>query len=381
METTELTSSRYWESADVDLRLNPRRKIDSEGLVSYLEQQRGIRSAVVLATSGSTGAFKFVVLSREALLHSARAVIEHCGLGSGDVSLAGLSGFHVGGLGIYARACLTGSRVVEMDTGTWQRDGARMIRAIEENEVTLTSMTPTHLHDLVTHGVRAPGSLRLVFLGGGRMDPRLIRNARELGWPVRVSYGMTEAGSQVATARDDSVEWLPILKSWETRVEDDGRLAIRGKALFSGYVQREGDGWSFDGGRNEDGWYVTGDRCDLEGERLRFRGRADDLVKISGEFVSVAEVNALASSIANELGSDAAVVAVSDDRRGQELVLVLEACDRDADEFLGDLNRELDGIEAVRRVVLVEELPRTEIGKLDRVELDRIAAAAGSGGR
>jgi len=343
------------------------------GLDPFLRDDVGIQSSVVLATSGSSGGFKFVVLSKSALLNSAQAVIEHSGLGRDDMSLAGLSGFHVGGLGIYARAFLSGSEIVEMDSAGWKRDGSDLVRVLEEKSVTLTSMTPTHLHDLVSHKAQCPDALRLVFLGGGRMDAALIEKARELGWPIRVSYGMTEAGSQIATARDDSVDLLPVLPHWETKVDIDGRLAIRGEALFSGYAIREGAQWKFEDARDGGGWFVTGDRCELQDGMLRFSGRADDLVKISGELVSLSEVNRLAESVAREMGSDAAAIALPDDRRENELVVVMKACERDASDLLCDLNSQLDGIEAVRRVVFVDQLPRTEIGKLDRVRLEQMA--------
>ena len=373
METTDLTSPGYWESDSIDLRLNPRREIDAEGLDPFLRDDVGIQSSVVLATSGSSGGFKFVVLSKLALLNSAEAVIEHSGLGRDDMSLAGLSDFHVGGLGIYARAFLSGSQIVEMDSAGWKRDGSDLIRVLEMKSVTLTSMTPTHLHDLVLHKVQCPEALRLVFLGGGRMDAALIEKARELGWPIRVSYGMTEAGSQIATARDDSVDLLPVLPHWETKVDIDGRLAIRGEALFSGYAIREGAQWKFEDARDGGGWFMTGDRCELQDGTLRFLGRADDLVKVSGELVSLSEINRLAESVAREMGSDAAAIALPDDRRENELVVVMKACERDASDLLRDLNSQLDGIEAVRRVVFVDQLPRTEIGKLDRVRLEQMA--------
>lgn len=377
METSRLISREYWESPEIDLRLNPRRRFDTGGLVEFLRDDCRIDSAVVLATSGSSGPTKFVVLSRTALLHSARSVVSHSGLLREDVSLAGLSGFHVGGLGIYVRAYVTGSRVVEMDTNRWVRDGSALVSVIEREGVTLTSMTPTHLHDLVRHEVRSPDSLRLVFLGGGRMDSSLIERARDLGWPIRVSYGMTEAGSQVATSLDDACDWLPLLSHWEVREAVDGtggvRLAIRGASLFSGYARKVDGAWEFDPGRDGDGWFVTGDQCELREGALRFLGRADDLVKISGELVSLAGINQLAASIARELGGDAAVVAIPDSRRENELVVVME--DGDAATFLQLLNRELDGIERVGRIVMVECLPRTEIGKLDQEALRRLAGA------
>ncbi len=373
METIDLTSSDYWESPEVDLRLNPRRQFETSGLLAFLEGECAINSAVVLATSGSSGPTKFVVLSKSALLHSAAAVVKHSKQDGDDVSLAGLSGFHVGGLGIYARAYFAGSRVVEMNTEGWARDGSALVEVIEKEQVTLTSMTPTHLHDLVQHEVRCPNSLRLVFLGGGRMNPDLIARARELGWPIRVSYGMTEAASQIATSVDEAFDWLPILPHWETSLNEEGCLTVRGDGLFSGYARKEGGEWRFDTGKDEDGWFVTGDRCELTCDSLRFLGRVDDLVKVSGELVSLSKLNRVASALAHEVGVDAAVVAVPDSRRENELVVVIEECEADKGPLLERLNRKLEGIERISRFFLVDQLPRTEIGKLDQAALRRIA--------
>ena len=373
MDTPGLTSSEYWQSDSVDLRLNPKRRIASDGLEDFLAGECGIRSAVVLATSGSSGEFKFVVLAKEALLASAEAVNFHCGFGGEDVSLAGLSGFHVGGLAIYARAYLSGGTVAELIHGAWQKDGRLLIESVERSGATLTSITPTHLHDLVAHEVPCPDSMRAVLLGGGRMDPDLVASARALGWPIRVSFGMTEAASQVATAIDGAVEWLPILPHWETRMAGDGRLAIRGKALFSGYVRRGDAGWIFEDPRDEEGWFTTGDRCEIREGQLRFLGRADDLVKVSGELVSVSEVRDRVRSLGAEVGLETAVVVVPDARRGNTFVLVVAGTEQEAIEFHAGLRVHFDGIARPGRVVAVETIPRTEIGKLDVAELQRLA--------
>lgn len=373
METTDLTSARYWESEAIDLRLNPRRGIEADGLIDFLRGERGIRSSVVLATSGSSGGAKFVVLSKRALLASAAAVNEFLGFNENDVSLAGLSGFHVGGLGIYARAFLSGSRVVELAPGPWRRDGSLLVESVERTGATLTSMTPTHLHDLVAGRVCCPEPLRVVLLGGGRIDTGLVDPARELGWPIRASYGMTEAASQIATARDGETEWLPILPHWETRTGEDGRLAIRGPALFSGYATRGESGWCFEEAADGEGWFATGDRCEVREGTLRFLGRADDLVKVSGELVSVGEVRDRVAELGVEAGLETAVVVVPDARRGHEFVLVVAGEEREAGAFHESLRGRLEGLARPARWIAVEALPRTEIGKVDTSELTRIA--------
>ncbi len=366
MGEMELNSPDYWESNGVDLRLNPRRPVEVTGLREFLESELEPRGSVVLATSGSSGSAKFVVLPKAALLASADAVNEHCGLGAEDVWLGGLPTFHVGGIGIYARAYRAGARVAPMAWDAWTRDGIAFLRRVREAGATLASLTPAHLCDLVGSGAPCPPSLRGVFLGGGRIDAALVERALALGWPIWPTYGMSETASQVATNLSGGTEWLPLLPGWEARTGEGGRLLLRGAPLFSGYAMRKGEGWRFDPARDAGGWFVGGDRCELRGGELRFVSRIDGAVKVLGELVSLPALNDRIAAF----GIRGWIVAVPEPRRGNELVMVSEGGDA------GDLERfntELPAVERVVRRVAVAELPRTETGKPDRAKIEALA--------
>lgn len=362
METSPLISPGYWESESLDIRLNPKRPVDADGLRIFLEGGCGLRSSVVIATSGSSGTAKFVVLAKSALLASARAVNAHCGLVAEDRWLGGLSTFHVGGLGIFARAVSNGAAVFPMEWDAWTRDGAALIAAIERSRATLTSLTPLHVGDLVRAGAKSPASLRGVFIGGGRIDPGMVEKARALGWPLWATYGMSESASQIATSTDERIDWLRILPHWETALDESGRLRVRGEALFSGYATKEADGWRFDTARDGEGWFTSGDRVDLRDGAIRFIGRSDDLVKVSGELVSLSSLGARVTT----RGWTGLVVAVPHERRENELVLVIEGEENDA---LALFNEGLPPLEQVSRVISFAQLPRTEVGKIDSTRL------------
>lgn len=362
MENTDLSSSAYWESEELDLRLNPKRPVDTVDLADFLKSDCGLRAAVVIATSGSSGTAKFVVLPKAALLASARAVNKHCGLGSEDRWLGGLSTFHVGGLGIFARAVCNGAKVFPMAWDRWTREGTALITALENTSATLTSLTPVHLSDLVRAGVKAPSSLRGLFLGGGRIDERMVSKARELGWPVWATYGMSESASQIATSTGGAVDWLPVLPHWETELDAEGRLRLRGEALFSGYAVKGPEGWTFETARDREGWFTTGDRVDLEGGAIRFLGRSDDLVKVSGELISLSSLSARVAAC----GWTGLVVAMPHERREHELILVTEGEEEGA---LALFNEGLPPLEQVSRVVVLRELPRTDLGKINPVQV------------
>ena len=366
MEKTDLTSAEYWDSPGIDLRLNPKRNYQTDGLLTAARHLSGVESAIVLATSGSEGQVKYVVLEKSAMLASAKAVNAHCAIGPDDVWLAGLSTFHVGGLGIYARAHLSGSRIVTMPWDEWKKDGSLFVKACDEGQVTVTSLTPVHLFDLVEHQVKCPASLRGIFIGGGALSQELGSRARELDWPLWTTYGMTESSSQIATSLEIAPT-LPILPICETAIDNQtGRLKIRGEALFTGYLTRSdqtGD-WTFDSARDIEGWFTTGDCAELAAGKLKFTGRADDLVKVLGELVSVRKLEQQLSN----LGLKAVVVPMPHPRRGHELYAAIEGgageLDR-AEKFKEDQPE----LERFTGLIRFEILPTTELGKIDRIKV------------
>src|SRR5262249_37571967 len=111
---------------------------------------------VFVTTSGSTGAVKLVALSKAAILASAAAVNGHFGVSGKDVFAAVLPPFHVGGLGIYARAHLSGARVMAME---WEP------RAFASSDATIASLVPSQVHDLVESRLRPAPAMRAILVG------------------------------------------------------------------------------------------------------------------------------------------------------------------------------------------------------------------------
>ncbi len=348
--------------------------------MGWIASRPEFRGRVLVATSGSGGEPAWVVLTKEALLASARAVNAYLAVGEGDHWLCALPDFHVGGLGVHARAFAAGIAVTTFP-GRW-RGRAREFAAYCANAgATLTSLTPTQVHDLVAENLPAPDRLRAVVVGGGRLTTELGRQARELGWPVLASYGMTEAGSQIATEAlaalesPYSGEWLPVLPGWEIGVGEDGRLRIRGDALCSGRLRRtESGGWRFEEIAD---WFETTDRGELRetatgARELKFLGRMDDLVKRLGELVSLDRIRERLGETLRELGMFGTVLALPDARAGHRLVAVIEGHESAGAEISEALERHNARHEALERIEgwqCLPELPRTGLGKIAFADL------------
>ncbi|HEY2828590.1 MAG TPA: AMP-binding protein [Thermoanaerobaculia bacterium] len=330
-----------FESSESHLLVNPRMPAEErERLVLP-----PIKAHVFVTTSGSTGAVKLVALSKRAVLASAAAVNGYFGVTADDVFAAVLPPFHVGGLGVYARAHLSGARVIAME---WDPG------AFAASDATIASLVPAQVHDLVGTGLHPRHHLRAILVGGAAFDPDLAAHARDLGWPVHPSYGMSECASTIAIG--DPLQLLPHL---DGRIDGDDRLALRGACLFTGYVE---DGLLTD--PKVDGWFVSEDRAVLDRRTVTITGRPTDFVKIGGESVDLRRLDRILASIT----SDAAVFAEPDERLGHVIHLAMTRDDpRAVDEF----NARVLPFERARGVHRVDEIPRSPLGKVLRRELEK----------
>ncbi len=346
---------------ETHLLLNPRAPDEDRRQLERLRRESpSLRAHVWIATSGTTGSLRLVALSKQALLASARAVNAHLGASASDIWACVLPTFHVGGLGIYTRAALSGARVVALE---WN---ARQFHRIAGSEqVTLASLVPAQVRDLVALGEPAPQSMRAIVVGGGPTPPDLYDGARALGWPVLPSYGMTEACSQIATASGDSPE-LEILDHIEIRVEEEQRLAFRSPSLLTGYAFFDSQGRVSFADPKANGWFVSEDRGEVEGRWLRPLGRAGAFVKIGGESVDLARLDAVLDSIRGN--TEAAIVAVADERLGH--VIHLAATTDQVDGIVEAFNARVYPFERIRGVRRVKDVPRSPLGKLLRARLN-----------
>lgn len=358
MEATDLNDPAYWESQTPDFRCNPVGSEKQQGLIESARTDPRLAGHVLVATSGSTGEPKWIALSKPALLTSARAVNAHLGATAEDRWLCALPAHHVGGLGVFARAYAIGQPAVVF-SGRWRDRAAEFVALCGEAGITLTSVTPTQVYDLVAERLGAPDSLRAVIVGGGRLEPDLARAARDLGWPVLASYGMTEACSQIATGPGDD-GWLPVLPHWEVVAGESGRLRLRGPSLFSGTVDATGrfEAAQLDG----DGWFETRDRVELRAGELRFLGRIDDWVKKLGELVSLDDARRRLDALARAAGRSATVIAVPDARLEHRLVAVFEGT-VDPD-LVALFNAGAEPYARLDEARAVPAFPRTELGKI-----------------
>lgn len=388
MEETELGSAAFWEGDESLVLSNPALGDSPEAVLDWLSTRRDLAGHVVFRTSGTEGEAKYVCLSKRALLVSAAGVNRHLEAGGGDRWLRALPLFHVGGFAIHARAFLEGNEVFAIE-GKW--DPAAFAKECVEKRITLTALVPAQVHDLVRAGLPAPDTLRVVVAGGGTLPEEQGRGARRLGWPVLQSYGLTEAGSQVATAELSSSKGgefrndeLPLLDFWEARCDESGVLELRGEALLSAYLQVKDERFVRVDPRVDGGWVSTGDRVTLTGpegsRRLTFERRVGDIVKILGELVSLSGLRSRLEAEAERFGlaGEIALAAVPDARRGMRLVLARTSKARaeETGRVLDGFNGAVAGYERIAETREIREIPGAKSGKIDYGRLNEIVSGS-----
>ena len=301
----------------------------------------GPGDALVMATSGTTGAPKGVVLAYDTVEASARATSARLGVEPGTHRwLACLPLAHVGGLSVITRALITGTALTVLPGFS-----AAEVAAQGGPEV-LVSLVATTL------GRVGADRFHTVVLGGSAPPSDLAAN-------VVTTYGMTETGSGVV------YDGVP-LDGVEVAIEGaQQQIRVRGPMLARCY--RDGTD-TLDG----DGWLSTGDAgwFDPDG-RLHVRGRLSDLIISGGENVWPAAVEAIV-----RLHPGVAQVAVAgrrDPEWGQRVVAWVvprpEAAAPTLDELRGLVRDQLAAFAAPRELELVERLPTTTIGKVVRSQL------------
>lgn len=305
-------------------------------------------AAVVLHTSGTTAAPRSVTLTFGNLLWSAIGSSVAIGHAADERWLCALPLSHVGGLSIVVRSAIAATTALVHE----RFETARVLHALQHEDVTLVSLVATTLARLLDAGLEHPPRLRCALTGGGPVPPALVRRARDAGVSVAQTYGMTEACSQITTQApgDDQDDAGPPLFCTRVWLADDDEICVAGPTVVGGEL-------------------ATGDLGGLDAAgRLTVTGRKADTIISGGENVAPQEVEAVLAE--HPAVAEAAVYGVPDPQWGEAVVaaVVLRAAVTEAQlrEHCAD---RLAGFKVPKRIEVRPELPRTRSGKLQRAAL------------
>jgi O-succinylbenzoic acid--CoA ligase len=311
--------------------------------------------AVVVSTSGTTGAPKGAMLTAAALTASASAT--HARLGGPGRWLLALPAYHVAGLQVLVRSVVAGTDpvacfdVAEFPSAIAKLGPGRRYASLVAAQLDKALADPA--------AAAALASLDAVLIGGGPMPAGVAERASAAGVPVVRTYGMSE------TAGGCVYDGVP-LDGVRVRI-DDGRVALGGATLAKGYRNPvDPDPFA------EPGWFRTDDIGAVDDSGvLTVLGRVDDAISSGGLTVLPQLVEAALATHGAVV--DCAVFGVADDRLGQRVVAAIVVAPECAAPTLAELRahvaQTLNPTAAPRELHVVDELPRRGIGKIDRREL------------
>lgn len=347
--------------------------------------------ALILYTSGTTGAPKGVTLSHANLLANVEAVVAYLRLEAGDSILSVLPFYYAYGSSVLHTHLLAGARVVlapgllfpHLILEGIARERVTGFSGVPSTFALLLERTRPQDHDL--------SSLRYLTQAGGAMPVALARRLRQAlpGPRLFVMYGQTEATSRLTWLPPERLEeklgsaGIPVAGVTLQIRREDGTLAAAGE---SGEVWARGPNvmlgyWNDPDATArtlQDGWLRTGDlgRLDAEGF-LYLDGRRSDMIKTGAHRVHPQDVEEAICEVPGVV--EAAAVGVDDEILGQVIkafVVAQAPIERGAERIKAHCRRRLAPYKIPRYVEFVADLPRTASGKVRRIQLTEPQAAS-----
>lgn len=326
-----------------------------------------------IATSGSQEKPKTALLSRNNIIAHCRSFSQSIAIDESSVWLNCMPMNHIAGVMIVYRCWYYKADMLLHDGF----DVKKIWRELFQYQVTHISLVPRMLARLLDYQFSLQGdksivkSLHTVLVGGDRLSQSLYQRAVSAGWPVFISYGMTEAASTIAIGRQ--ADCLKLLPGLSARVDTKGVLQLKGEMIISAYAaphikeNRE----CFD-----QGWFKTSDLAQIEAGCLTLSGRNDHIIITAGKNISPQFVEDLLS-YAPDI-DDFAIgkyrPGESDNEWGDTIVVLISTHQRQFDikEFKSWLSENIQSVFKPRLFIAVDQIPRNSLGKIERNKIQSI---------
>jgi fatty-acyl-CoA synthase len=365
------------------------------------------RAAAMCYTSGTTGHPKGVAYShRSTVLHSlALMLADTLGISERDVILPVVPMFHANAWGLAHAGVMAGASLVMPGADLSPRAIATLL---ESERVTAAAGVPTvWMGTLPELEGRDVSALEKILCGGSAV-PRALSEAyrQTIGIPILQGWGMTETSPLASTGRvrstladrsDDEQADIRATQGVVTPLVDCrivapgggeelpwdgeayGELQVTGPWIAAAYYNDERSAQSF----TADGWLRTGDVATISPEGyIRIVDRTKDVIKSGGEWISSVELEN--QIMAHPAVAEAAVIAVVDAKWGERplaCVVPKEGKEISAEDVRGFLDGRVPKWWIPSEIELIDEVPKTSVGKFSKKDLRERFSARASAGR
>lgn len=224
----------------------------------------------LLSTSGSVSK-KHYIFTLKAIKSSVLSFLKKHPLDSDDRWWVSLSTGHVAGFSILARSYF--AKIKPPLEEPFELDPDKM----NKEKISLLSLVPTQVFDIVEKALKAPLSLKYVFVGGASLSQELNLKAKALGWPIVQCFGSSETFAQFSSSTDGKV--FEAYEGWSIDLNEDQELLVKGPSLFSYEVLSD----DFIKERSEE-WLNHKDKVLLVEAGFSFLEKSDGLYKHKGAY-------------------------------------------------------------------------------------------------
>mgnify|MGYP003608121534 CR=1 FL=1 len=299
-------------------------------------------------SSGSTGKATPIALTFTNFLSQAKAHKLHNAQTEKDIWLASLPLYHVGGINIFTRAMFLNQEVAF--DGIFETSKYRYW--LENSRITCFSLVPTQLYRLLHFSpeIQLNTAIKMILVGGGPIDSELVKLAHSKNWPVILTYGMTETCSQIYTG-DSPLPGITL------KISESKEILIKSPTLSPTIP------------KDDEGYFASGDLGLIDDQgKLQVLGRMKTLINSGGIKIAPEEIEA--AMLKHPDISEAAVWGTPHAEWGEALsAAYVSSQNLTSEEVLNFLKNELSSKKIPKIILRVNEIPRTNNGKIKRDEL------------
>lgn len=323
--------------------VQPSQVLDSQWTRIKLANGRPVEDGqcLAMATSGTTGTPKVVMYDMRHIEASARTTSTFIGVNKNDRWLCCLPIAHIGGLSVILRSIIT-----ELEVEVHNGFNAEQVVNAASRGSTLVSLVPATLMQI------NPSMFRKIILGGSKPPLVMPDNAFS-------TYGLTETGSGVV------YNHVP-LPGLEIKISDKQQVLLRGPMIAKTY--RNGSAIC-----DDHGWLHTNDAGEFSNGKLQIFGRLDEVINSGGEKVFPALVESVLSS--NAKIAKMAILGTPDPKWGEAVTAVIVPKSNSLvptlEELRTQVKEHLPSYAAPTKIILVQDLPMTSLGKIQKQVLLR----------